>query len=323
MKAAQLVAPRRFEIVDVPKPDIDAAPPDSVLVRVERAAICASDMPSFAYDHPASTYPMPPGVSIHECLGVIAESRSPGFKEGDKVLALPNRSDGLADYFMSAGSRTIHVVPFAHQEQLLMLQPLGTVVWAFRKLPNILQKDAVVVGQGPMGLLFTHALSNAGARTVIAVDRLDYRLEVSKRMRATHTVNVDREDPAEAVKQITDGRMADLVFEVVGHQQGTINLCLDLAKRGGTVMAFGVPDDPTYDFHFAKIIRQNLTLIGSIGPDVQNDFPMAMDMITQGRVNVAPIITHRLPFDRVQQGFEMFVNHTDGAIKVILNYNGV
>ena len=203
-----------------------------------------------------------------------------------------------------------------------MLQPLGTVVWAFRKLPNILLKDAVVVGQGPMGLLFTHALSNAGAKTVIAMDRLDYRLEVSKRMRATHTVNVDREDPAEAVKRITDGRMADLVFEVVGHQQGTISLCLDLAKRGGTVMAFGVPDDPTYQFDYAKIIRQNLTLIGSIGPDVQNDFPMAMDMIVQGRVNVAPIITHRLPFDGVQKGFEMFVNRTDGAIKVVLDYDG-
>ena len=74
---------------------------------------------------------------------------------------------------------------------------------------------------------------------------------------------------------------------------------------------------------FGKIIRQNISLIGSIGPDVQNDFPMAMDMIVQGRINVAPIISHLLPFYHVQRGFEMFVNRTDGAIKVVLNYDGV
>jgi threonine dehydrogenase-like Zn-dependent dehydrogenase len=321
MKAAQLVAPRRFRFIDIPVPDLSDAPPESVLVKVERAAICGSDTPSFAYDHPASSYPMPPGVSIHECVGVVAASSSPRFREGDPVLALPNRSDGLSEYFMAAASRTIHLTPFPHKEQILMLQPLGTVVWACRKLPNLLLKDAVVVGQGPMGLLMAHTLSNLGAKTVIAMDRLDYRLEVARKMRATHAVNVDREDPVEAVRRITDGRMADLVVEIVGHQQETLNTCLELVKRGGTVLAFGVPDDQIYGVDFSRIIRQNITLMGTIGPDVQNDFPMAMDMIVQGRVNVAPMITHILPFEAVQRGFEMFVNRTDGAIKVVLDYD--
>ncbi len=320
MKAAQLVAPRRFKFVDVPTPEISA--PEGILVRVERAAICGSDMPSFAYDHPASAYPMPPGVSVHECIGVVAASRSPRFKEGDWVLALPDRSNGLAEYFTSAAPRAIHLASFPHKEQILMTQPLGTVVWACRKLPNLLLKDAVVMGQGPMGLLMAHTLSNLGARTVIAMDRLDYRLDASKKMRATHTVNVDREDPVEAVRRVTDGRMADLAVEIVGHQQETLNRCLELVKRGGTVLAFGVPDDQVYGVDFARIIRQNITLIGTIGPDVQNDFPMAMDMIVQGRVNVAPMITHVLPFEAAQRGFEMFVNRTDGAIKVVLNYDG-
>jgi threonine dehydrogenase-like Zn-dependent dehydrogenase len=306
--------------VDVPTPEISA--PEGILVKVERTAICGSDMPSFAYDHPASAYPMPPGVSIHECIGVVAASRSPRFKEGDRVLALPDRSNGLAEYFMSDMPRTIPLLPFSHKEQVLMTQPLGTVVWACRKLPNLLLKDAVVMGQGPMGLLMAHALSNLGAKTVVALDRLDYRLEASKRMRATHTVNVDREDAVEAVRRITDGRMADLVVEMVGHQQETVNTCLNLVKRGGTVLAFGVPDDQFYNVDFGKIIRQNITLIGSVGPDVQNDLPLAMDMIVQGRINVAPILTHLLPFDQVQRGFEMFTDRTDGAIKVVLNYDG-
>jgi threonine dehydrogenase-like Zn-dependent dehydrogenase len=58
-------------------------------------------------------------------------------------------------------------------------------------------------------------------------------------------------------------------------------------------------------------------------PDVQDDFPMAMDMIAQGRIDVSPILTHCLPFDQVQRGYEMFMNRTDGAIKVVLNHDGV
>ena len=102
-----------------------------------------------------------------------------------------------------------------------------------------------------------------------------------EKVRATHTVNAAKEDLVAAVAEITDGRMADLVIEVVGHQTETINQCLQLLKRGGTLLAFGVPDDEVYDFHFADFFRKNLQFIGSVGPDAPNDFPLAMDMIAQ------------------------------------------
>ena len=131
-----------------------------------------------------------------------------------------------------------------------MSQPLGTVVWACRKLGNIINQDVVIIGQGPMGLLITHMISNLGAKNIITTDLVDFRLEVSKQMRATHTVNSANEDVVDAVKEITDGKMADLVIEVVGHQTETINTCLQLLKRGGTLLAFGVPDDEVYVFTF-------------------------------------------------------------------------
>ena len=183
-----------------------------------------------------------------------------------------------------------------------MSQPLGTVVWACRKLPNLLNLDTVVIGQGPMGLLFTHILSNLGAKTVITTDLVDFRLSVSKKMHATHTINAAEEDPVAVVAEITEGRMADLVIEVVGHQTETINECLSLLKRDGTLLAFGVPDDQVYDFHFADFFRKNIRFIGSVGPDAPNDFPLAMDMIAQGRLDVSPIITHHLPLQRHNSG---------------------
>lgn len=320
MKAAQIVAPRKFEIVEIGKPDISYAPQGSILVKVEKAAICGSDMPAFTYERPASEYPLNPGVSIHECIGVVAETKSERYKEGDEVLALPENHNGLMEYFISHENRTVPLPKVEKKERILMGQPLGTVIWAFRKLGNLIGCDTVVMGQGPMGLLITHLLSNLGAKTVIALDKLDYRLEASMQMRATHTINVAKEDAVEAVREITHRGMADLVVEAVGHQTDTLNQCVDLVKRCGTILAFGVPDQEIYPFRFNASFFKNITLIGSVVPDIQNDYPLALDMIAQGRINVAPMITHQIPFAEVQRGFEMFLYKTDNAIKIVLEF---
>ena len=321
MKAAQVVAPRQIEMIDIDKPDISSDPEGSVLIKNHMNAICGTDMPSFVMEHPADAYPLSPGMTIHECIGVVAASKSDRFKEGDAVLALPGRPGGLSEYFVANEAVTVPLVEFERKDCILMSQPLGTVIWACSKLGNLFNQDVVVVGQGPMGLLFTHLVSNLGAKTVIATDLVDFRLEAAKQMRATHTINAAEVDPVAAVEQITDGRMADLVFEVVGHQTETINQCLDMVKRDGTILAFGVPDDPTYPFRFGDLFRKNLRLIGSVGPDAQNNFPLAMDMIAQGRIDVSPMITHRLPFTEVQRGFELSLHKKDEAIKIVLEYD--
>ncbi len=320
MKAGQIVAPHHIEIVDIDKPDLADFPDGTVMIKTLHSAVCGSDMPSFELEHPADRYPLGPGLSIHEAIGVVTDSKSEKFKVGDEVLALPRHIGGCSEYFLSHESATLPLVEYRRKDCILMSQPLGTVVWACRKLGNILNLDTVVIGQGPMGLLIAHMLSNLGARTVITTDLVDFRLEVSKQMRATHTINCANEDLVAAVKEITHGRMADLVVEVVGHQTETINTCLKLLKRGATLLAFGVPDDEVYNFNFSEFFRNNIRFIGSVGPDVPNDFPLAMDMIAQERIDVSPIITHHLPFTEAQKGFEMALHKKDEAIKIVFDY---
>jgi threonine dehydrogenase-like Zn-dependent dehydrogenase len=341
MFAAQIIAPRRIKVTDVAEPTVRDG---QIKIKMETACLCGSDTPLFDYDHNAlneqnlrepakrfsvpfvnyagDPYPMQVGQSVHECLGTIVESRSTRFKEGDFVLALPNAHDGLVEYMVASGERAIHLPKDAvPEEQILMTQPLGTVVWACQKLGNLLETDTVVLGQGPMGLLFTHMLANLGARSVIAIDPLDYRLEAARKMHATHTVNSGANDAQEAVRDITSGRMADLVVEAVGHQMETINLAMTLTRRLGTVLCFGVPDRENYDgFAYSEFFRNNLSLISSVGPDVVPNFTMARDLIAQGRIDVAPLVTHILPFDQIQKAFELFVDREDGAIKVVLDY---
>ena len=146
------------------------------------------------------------------------------------------------------------------------------------------------------------------------------RPEVGRRMRGRGTIDATREDPLERIAEITDGRMADLAIEMVGHNFETINTCIDAVKRLGTVLGFGVPDDDVYPIDYSKIIRKNIQVLGSIGPEAQADFPLAMNWIAEGRIDVSPILTSRLPFTEVQKGFELFVGERDKAIKVVLEY---
>ena len=346
MKAAQIVAPRLIKVVDAEEPKVTQQ--GQIKIQMERACLCGSDVPLWDYDYnflieeglrnperqlrtpfvdydSGDPYPMRVGQSIHECLGTVVESRSDRFKEGDYVLALPEAMTGLREYMCASEAGVIHLPKDAvPAEEILMTQPLGTVVWACEKLGNLINCDAVVVGTGPMGLMITHMLANLGCRTVIGMDRLDYRLEAAKKMRATHTINVDREDPVATVREITGGKMADLVVEAVGHQTETVSFCMKLVRRLGTLLCFGVPDHAVYpSFEYSEFFRMNLTVIGSVGPNVIPNFSLARDLIAQGRVDVSPLVTHILPFEEIQRGYELFVDRLDGAIKVVIDYDSL
>jgi threonine dehydrogenase-like Zn-dependent dehydrogenase len=231
--------------------------------------------------------------------------------------------DGLCEFLAIPDTKAIHLPrDGVSREEILMSQPFGTVLWAFAKLGNLLNQEVVVLGQGPMGLMICKLLGNMGAKTIIAMDKLEYRLKTSICMGATHVVNVDAWDPVDAVREITGGKMADLVFEAVGHQTSTISQCMDMVRPRGTLVAFGVPDDEIYpDFSYSTFFRKNLTLIGSVGPEVIPNYSLARDMIAQGRIDLSPLITHTLPFEEIQKAYELFVDRREGAIKVVLDYD--
>ena len=110
MRAAQIVAPRRVELVDIPEPNLKEAKPGMIKVRLERACLCGSDSPFFAYDWEETAYPLRAGLSIHECLGTVVESTSTRFREGDFVLALPGEhQSGLCESFCVPDTLAVHL----------------------------------------------------------------------------------------------------------------------------------------------------------------------------------------------------------------------
>lgn len=318
MRAGQIVAPRRLEWIEVPLPDPGEG---EILVKLEAGAICGSDLPFFLVEreHPALKgleLPFAPFYSLHELAGHVARSRSPRFAEGDRVLALPYGQAGLGEYFLSPADAAIPL-PEGPAERLVLSQPLGTVVHACLKLPNLLGRTAVVVGQGPIGQFFTAMLRRMGVLRLVAVDLLPERLEVSRRMGATHTVCGGAKEVRETVQEITGGIGADLSVEAVGYPD-TLELAGTLIRRGGILLAFGVPHRARFDFPFLEFFRREGRLINSVGPNIQHDFPIAVELIASGALDVGPLITHRFPLARAQDGFDLFADRRDGVIKAIL-----
>ena len=346
MKAAQIRAPRSIHIIEIDDPVLTDCPTDHIIVRLKRACLCGSDSPFFAYDlsrvrneapeeltistefleiETEEVYPLRIGLSLHECVGTVIRSASSKFKEGDYVLALPEYQNGYQENLCIPSSRAIHLPENTVSiEEMVLTQPLGTGIWACRKLEKVIGADVVIIGLGPIGLFFSHLLANLGARRVITLDRIPSRLEAGEKMHATHRINIDAEDPLEAVRNITGGKMADIVVDAVGHDVYLLDLCMDLVKQQGTILYFGLPDRDLYPhFPHLKFLRKNIRLVSSVGPEIDYDYPLARDLIVQGRINVKPLITHIIPFTDPQQAFELFTERKDGAIKVFIDFEKV
>jgi len=323
--AGHIVAHRKIELIEVPEPELNGPGPDGapqIIFEPHYTCLCGSDLPFFDGDFNGepTEFPQQVGHSLHEMIGRVVDTNGKKFQKEEQVLTVPVYQVGFFERFCNSENRTIHLDERPHPEHALLAQPLGTVMYAMSKLPNVMDKDVVVVGQGPIGQLFNTVLRNLGAREIIAIDKLESRLKVSPTMGATATICNATEDPVSRVEKILGGKLPDLVVEAVGHKDQALNLCIDLTRKFGTILYFGVPPEVIHNVNWNKLWRKNLTVVASVEPDFERDFPLAMRWIAEGRVDVSPIITHRYPMEQIQEAYEVFLNRTDGALKVIVEF---
>lgn len=319
MKAAQYTSRGTVDLVDVPMPE---ASNDQLLLRTEKVTLCGSDL-HYLHDSPDDQYPLPPGQSGHECVARVEASPVPSFRAGDRLLVLPTTFNAFAEYIVDRPEVCIPLPDGLSFEQGVLGQQLGTVVFCCRKLRNVLDKVVVVVGQGPAGILFTSLLYHMGARAVIGLDLVDHRLAVARQMGAAHTINVQAADPVEAVRELTNGKLADVVVEAVGKSE-TINVCARLIRQEGEVAIFGVPKQGILPVAMEGFQRQNARIITSVGAQAEpglRSFRLGLDLIAQGRLDLSPLITHRLPFTRVRDAFDLAETKKDNALKVLLTFH--
>lgn len=315
MLAAQYTVPGAVSLVHVPDPD---SPPDGLLLRVETLGICGSDL-HFCHDIPQAEFPCGPGFSGHECVAIVEDGTA--LPTGMRVLALAPDYNAFAEGLSATVNSVIPVPEHLSSDRAVLAQQLGTVVFCCRKLPNVLDRHVAVVGQGPAGLFFTMLLSRMGARSITVLDIESHRLDLAGNVGATCLVNPDATDPAEAVAEHTQGAMADIVIEAVGHAE-TLGMCSKLVKKEGDIALFGVPKSEVLPVDVEALLRQNVRITTSVFAQREpglRSFRLAMQMIADNRIDPLPLVSHKLPFAEIAKGFELAHSKTDGAVKVLLN----
>lgn len=322
MKAARLTSPKHFEFVEAETP----TPEDGqCLIKVERVSVCGSDIRnSYGPVLPEDQYPMAVGKPCHEVAGVVVESRTDSFHEGQRAIAiLTSEVGGLAEYIVSTPERMALLPDNGPLDEWVMCQPSGTVLYSCQQMPNLLGKTVLVLGQGSIGLSFTMITSRMGARSVIGADLLDYRLEKSKEFGATHTINPSRDEIGDAVLEITGGDGPDVVVEAAGYPD-TFNMCFRLVRQFGTIIIFGVQTDQWVSLEHHWLLDKQPRMIPTTGARSGDPISHIREIVglrERGWCDPGKLITHRMGLSDVQTAYDMYEQRLDNVIKVVMNIN--
>lgn len=324
MFSARITSPKKYDIEDIEIPSISDG---QCLIKLEKWSVCGSDI-RHAYGpvHPEEEYPMRHGGACHECAGTIVESKSDKFKVGERVIVLPgaNGPGGLVEYYPGDEGRMALVPDHGDLGEWILCQPSGTVLYSCQQMGTILGKDVVVMGQGSIGLSFTAICARAGARKVIAVDPLDYRLEWGTKFGATHTINPDKDDVDEALSEITGGRLADISVEASGFPDA-LSAAIRGATKHGKVIIFGIQAGPTgkkTEIDTSIFMRNAPTIIPTSGAGSGDPIGHIDRMIAlkdRGWWNPGEMKTHEMNFEEVQGAYDQYEQYEDGIVKVILS----
>ncbi|NQT85499.1 zinc-binding dehydrogenase, partial [bacterium] len=203
-------------------------------------------------------------------------------------------------------------------EAAAIAEPTSGSLHAVERCGLRLGDVVVIIGCGTIGVLAMQHAINKGAEVLIA-DIDDRKLEVARSLGVQHTLNPKSDDLKARVMELTGGIGADCVIEAVGEPE-TLASTVALVRRGGTIMLIGWSGNKTDPFDLTAVTLDELTVLGTLG--FCHDFPTALKLMSMGRVKIEPILSHRMPLERVEEGIRMLENHADGVWKIAITDEG-
>ena len=310
MKIAALRAPREFEVLDAPMPEIQ---PDEVLVRVAACGVCTSELDQWQGKSSGLSYPHFPG---HEVSGVVIEvgKEVHGFAPGDR-LAVWVTNHGFAEYVAVKAEYCFPAgdVPL----DLALAEPLACAVNAVELANLSLSDDVVIIGAGFMGNLVQKLVQLQGPRHVIVADTRPDALERAKKMGATRVVDVRNESLPEVVKEMTGGQGADVSFEATGAQT-PLTLMGDVTRMSGKVVIVGFHQGGMRELPLAywnwmafQIINAHFREI----PTIMHGMRTGMRLLTSGRLSLDDLVTHRYHLNEINTAFQTACEKPEGFVK--------
>ena len=342
MRAAYLTAPGRFELRDVPDPELRGA--TDVRLRLSAVGVCGSDLHYYRTGRIGNQALSAPWIMGHECTAVVesvgAEVR--GLARGDRVAVDPLIACGKCDQCRSGRANTCRQQRFlgcpnqqhgcmcdllvmpaeccfkvpAHMSagSAVMVEPFAIALHAQRLWGAPAGKAVGVLGAGPVGLCVLGALRLGQAGATAVTDRLDYRLDMARALGAASTHHAERSDVVrEILGQHPNG--LDAVFDCSG-DQAALDRAVDLLAPGGSLVVVGIPEADRVSFDINALRRKEISILNVRR---QNDCTQeAVDLLASGALDLDPVVTHHFGFSESSAAFELVANYRDRVQKALI-----
>ena len=321
--AAEMVAvvirePGKMEIDRFPIPSPGE---DEVLVRMETASICGSDVhvlfDGFAREDALGR----PGYPGHEGIGEVVESRSAHLPVGTQVLTVPPGWYGgcFAEY-QAVQARWLLPLPEGDPQQLMMAQQLGATFLGWRHFWNGPPGAvATVIGAGSAGSFFVQHLRRAGFGEIVVADLEPRRLEVARSLGATRLVDANSASVLEATMEASGGVGADLVVEAAGFD-ATRALCVECVRKWGRIGFFGYPEHPgLVPFPFERAYRKAAQINHIIDTSLEEDlrsYREALSAIADGTVDVGYCLREVFTLEQTPTALQFARERGHGSVKM-------
>lgn len=330
-----------LDLIDVPAP---RPGPNEVLIRVLKAAICGTDLHIYEWDEWAQRVVHPPLILGHEFVGEVVETGTGVTRHqvGDRVSGeghitcgvcrncragkphLCHRARGVgvhrdgafAELVVMPESNLWPIHPDIPSEIAAFLDPLGNAAHCALSF-EMVAEDVLITGAGPIGLLATAICRFVGARHIVVTDRSDYRLALARTMGASLTVNVEHATLDEAIAELNMSNGFDRGIEVSGSAAAFRDMLAHMYHGGQIALLGFLPPSTTIDWN--HVILKSLRIKGIYGREMYETWYKMTQMLRSG-LDVAPVLTHRLPLDEFEQAFEVIRSGQCG--KIVLDVAG-
>jgi threonine 3-dehydrogenase len=330
-----------LSLLDIEKPQIKN--PDDVLFKVEYCAICVGETKVYDWNEWAANEKtlQLPTVLGHEASGLVVEvgSEVKQFKPGDRIVNDPciycghcrqcrsgftnvcenreiygKRRGAFAQYAVLPERAICRLNDKLSLEEGAVLENFGIAAHAVEQEHHDVADWAVILGgAGPIGILAAQTLVASGVNTIIT-DLADWRLDFARKYSGAIVVDIRYEDPVRKVMELTAEKGADFAIEM-GANQAVMDQAFDMVRIRGTVVTIGTFSEPITFNPFFKMTRREIKLQGSIMRTWET-WRRMNQLIDSGKINLKPLVTHILPLEEYQKGFELVKGHE--AMKVLL-----
>jgi threonine dehydrogenase-like Zn-dependent dehydrogenase len=314
VRIAVLREPGRFDLTDEPVPDLGR---EEVRLRVAVCGVCASELDMWRGARGHATLPWYPG---HEVSGVVEEVGADVTwpTVGEPVAAWVT-TRGFADQVVL---RAEHCVPIdGTPAEVALAEPLACAVNAIDLADLRIGDDVLVIGAGYMGLLLLQLAAHQAPHHLIVADVRDEALERARGFGATHVVNVGTTSLADAVGDLTDGVGVDVAIEATGTQPA-LDVLGDVTRMSGTVTIAGYHqgeprriDLATWNWKAFRVANAHFRDLGVI----MHGMRRAGRLLASKRIAMEPLVTHRVPLDRIDDAFRAAVEKPPGFVKAVVH----